>query len=44
MTNAMVPMVNYTNGIFMLAVFGLVCIGLVVAVLIFMFGGKKKVE
>ena len=42
MTNAFLPLVNYANGIFMMAVFGLVCVGLVAAVLIFMFGGKKK--
>ena len=44
MTNAFLPLVNYANGIFMMAVFGLVCIGLVAAVLIFMFGGKKEGE
>lgn len=42
MIKSFIPLVSYGNGIFMLAVFGLVCIGLVAAVLIFMFGGKKK--
>lgn len=42
MIKTFITLVSYTNGIFMIAVFGLVCIALVAAVLIAMFGGKKK--
>ena len=42
MIKSFIPLVSYGNGIFMMAVFGLVCVALVAAVLIFMFGGKKK--
>lgn len=42
MTNTLIPLVSYGNGIFMMAIFGLVCIALIAAVLIFMFGGKKN--
>jgi hypothetical protein len=44
MTKLFLPLVSYGNGIFMIAIFGLVCVGLVAAVLIFMFGGKKKAQ
>ncbi|MDO6674031.1 hypothetical protein Q4517_00520 [Tenacibaculum sp. 1_MG-2023] len=37
-----IPMVSWTNGTIMMVIFGLVCIGLVTALLIFVNGGKKK--
>lgn len=42
MIKTFITLVSYSNGIFMMAVFGLVCIGLVAAVLISMFSDKKK--
>lgn len=42
MIKSFIPLVSYGNGIFMMAVFGLVCVALIAAVLIFMFGGNKK--
>lgn len=42
MTNALISQVGYGNGVFMLAIFGLVCIGLIAAVLVFLFTDKKK--
>lgn len=42
MIKTFITLVSYTNGIVMIAVFGLVCIALVVAVLVAMFGDKKK--
>jgi len=36
------PLVNWGNGIIMIAVFGAVCIALVAALLIFMNSGKKE--
>lgn len=42
MINALVPLVSYSNGIFMMGVFGLVCIILVAAVLISLFSKKKQ--
>ncbi|WP_255037852.1 hypothetical protein [Lacihabitans soyangensis] len=44
MTNAFLNLVVYPRSIFMTAVFGLVCIALAAAVLIFMFGDRKEVE
>jgi len=35
------PLVNWGNGIIMIAVFGVVCVALVVALLIFMNSGNK---
>ncbi len=35
------PLVNWSNGIIMIAVFGAVCVALVAALLIFMNSGKK---
>jgi len=35
------PLVNWSNGIIMIAVFGVVVIALVAALLIFMHSGKK---
>ena len=35
------PLVNWSNGIIMIGVFGAVVIGLVVALIIFMNSGKK---
>lgn len=35
------PLVSWGNGAFMIAVFAFVCVILVVAVLLLMFGGKK---
>ncbi|MEY8862503.1 hypothetical protein [Tenacibaculum singaporense] len=37
-----IPMVSWTNGTIMMIIFGLVCIGLVAALLILVNGGKKK--
>lgn len=37
-----IPMVSWTNGTIMMIIFGLVCIGLVTALLILVNGGKKK--
>jgi hypothetical protein len=36
------PLVNWSNGIIMIAVFGAVCVGLVTAVLMLMNSGNKK--
>jgi len=36
------PLVNWSNGIIMISVFGAVCVGLVTAVLMLMNGGNKK--
>ncbi len=33
---------NWSNGVFVIGVFALVCIGLVVMLLLFLRGGKKK--
>ncbi len=38
----MLPLVDWTNGIIMIGIFGLVCVGLVAALLIFMNSGKKE--
>ncbi|MEQ3501191.1 MULTISPECIES: hypothetical protein [Tenacibaculum] len=37
-----IPMVSWTNGTIMMVIFGLVCIGLITALLILVNGGKKK--
>ncbi|WP_428743527.1 hypothetical protein [Tenacibaculum sp.] len=37
-----IPLVSWTNGTIMMVVFGLVCIGLITALLILVNGGKKK--
>ncbi|MFC3810425.1 hypothetical protein [Lacihabitans lacunae] len=44
MTKLFSLLVNYSNGIFMLAFFGLVCVGLIAAVFMLMYGDKKKKE
>ncbi len=36
------PLVNWSNGIIMIAVFALVCIALVTALVLFMKSGKKE--
>lgn len=36
------PLVNWNNGIFMIAIFGLVCVALVAIVLMFLNSDKKK--
>lgn len=36
------PLVNWSNGIIMISVFGAVCVGLVTAVLMLMNSGRKK--
>ncbi|SHJ70096.1 hypothetical protein SAMN04487911_13123 [Arenibacter nanhaiticus] len=36
------PLVNWGNGIIMIAIFGAVCVGLVTVVLLLMYGDKKK--
>ena len=38
------PLVSWTNGTIMIAIFGLVCLGLITALLILINGGKKKKE
>lgn len=37
-----IALYDWTNGVVMIGVFALVCVILVVALLAFMFGGKKK--
>jgi len=39
-----IPLVNWDNGVFMIAVFALVCVILITAVILFMNSGKKKTE
>ena len=36
------PLVNWSNGIIMISVFGAVCVGLVTTVLMLMNSGNKK--
>ena len=36
------PLVSWTNGTIMIGIFALVCIGLVAALLLLVFGGAKK--
>lgn len=36
------PLVSWTNGTVMIALFGLVCLGLVITLLILINSGKKK--
>ncbi|WP_353119122.1 hypothetical protein [Myroides odoratus] len=36
------PLYNFANGTFMIIIFGLVCVGLVVAIFMFMGGSPKK--
>ncbi|WP_410879730.1 hypothetical protein [Myroides sp. DW712] len=38
------PLYNFANGTFMIIIFGLVCVGLVVAIFMFMGGSSKKNE
>jgi ABC-type multidrug transport system permease subunit len=42
--NQSIALYDWNNGVIMIAVFGLICVALVVALLIFMSGGKKKEE
>jgi len=42
MINQNIALYNYTNGVFMIGVFALVCIVLIVLLISFMSGGKKK--
>lgn len=42
MINQSIALYDWTNGVIMIAVFGFICVALVAALLIFMFGGKKK--
>ncbi|WP_157687245.1 hypothetical protein [Jiulongibacter sediminis] len=42
MAKAFVTLVSYGNGIFMMGIFGLVCLILVAAVLISLFSDKKN--
>jgi hypothetical protein len=37
-----IPLVSWTNGTIMIAIFGLVCVGLVATLLILINSGKKK--
>jgi len=36
------PLYNFANGTFMIIIFGLVCVGLVVALFLFMGGSSKN--
>lgn len=36
------PLYNFANGTFMIIIFGLVCVGLVVAIFLFMGGSSKN--
>ena len=36
------PLVSWTNGTIMIGVFALVCVGLVAALLLLVFGGSKR--
>ena len=36
------PLVSWTNGTVMIAIFGIVCLGLVITLLILINSGKKK--
>lgn len=38
------PLVSWTNGTIMIAIFGLVCVGLVTTLLLLINSGKKKEE
>ncbi|WP_199268624.1 hypothetical protein [Myroides fluvii] len=38
------PLYNFANGTFMIIIFGLVCVGLVIAIFMFMGGSPKKEE
>ena len=42
MINQAISLYDWANGVIMLAIFGFICIVLVVVLLVFMFGGKKK--
>lgn len=37
-----IALYSWTNGVVMMAVFGVICLALVAALVIFMAGGKKK--
>ena len=39
-----IALYDWTNGVVMIGVFGFICLALIAALLIFMFGGKKKDE
>ncbi|WP_299119144.1 hypothetical protein [uncultured Tenacibaculum sp.] len=36
------PLVSWTNGTIMIAIFGVVCVGLITTLLILVNGGEKK--
>lgn len=36
------PLVNWGNGVFMIAIFAIVCVVLVAAVVVLVMGGKNK--
>ncbi len=42
MKNQILPLVNWGNGIIMIVIFALVCIGLVTMVVLFLNSGDKK--
>ena len=42
MINQAISLYDWTNGVIMIGVFGFICVVLVVVLLVFMFGGKKK--
>ena len=44
MLKLVLPVASWVNGTIMIGIFALVCVGLVVTVVIFMNGGKKKEE
>jgi len=42
MLSQFLPLYNYNNGVIMIGIFALVCVVLVVVLISFMNGGKKK--
>lgn len=42
MVQHFITLYNWDNGVFMIGIFVLVCLGLVAALLMMMFGGKTK--
>lgn len=42
MTLNNLPLVSWGNGVFMIAIFALVCVGLTIAVVALIMGGSKK--
>ena len=44
MINQSISLYDWNNGVIMIAVFGLICVILVIALIVFMSSGKKKDE